>query len=91
LTEHDDVITPLLRGAPRLSLASGPAPARAGPGYATNKSKPKRNVHQSKINGIISLIQKKSNFTAKMFGVESHKNNVSATYSSGTAMAEPVF
>jgi len=31
LTEHDDVITPLLRGAPRLDLALGPAPARAGP------------------------------------------------------------
>jgi len=31
LTEHDDVIKPLLRGAPRLSLALGPAPARAGP------------------------------------------------------------
>jgi len=31
LTEHDDVITPLLRGAPRLGLALGPAPARAGP------------------------------------------------------------
>jgi len=31
LTEHDDVITPLLRGAPRLGLALGPAPARADP------------------------------------------------------------
>jgi len=31
LTGHDDVITPLLRGAPRLSVALGPAPARAGP------------------------------------------------------------
>jgi len=30
LTEHDDVITPLLRGAPRLGLALGPAPAKAG-------------------------------------------------------------
>jgi len=33
LTEHDDVITPLLRGAPRLGLALGPALARAGPYY----------------------------------------------------------
>jgi len=33
LTEHDDVIKSLLRGAPRLGLALGPAPARAGPGY----------------------------------------------------------
>jgi len=32
LTEHDDVITPLVRGAPRLGFALGPAPARAGPG-----------------------------------------------------------
>jgi len=31
LTEHDDVMKPLLRGAPRLGLALGPAPARAGP------------------------------------------------------------
>jgi len=31
LTEHDDVITPLFRGAPRLGIALGPAPARAGP------------------------------------------------------------
>jgi len=31
LTEHDDVIKPLLRGAPRLGLALGPAPARADP------------------------------------------------------------
>jgi len=31
LTEHDDVIKPLLRGAPRLGLALGPAPERAGP------------------------------------------------------------
>jgi len=34
---------------------------------------------------------KKSNFTANMFGVQSHKNKAGATYSSGTAMAEPVF
>jgi len=32
LTEHDGVITPLLRGAPRLGLALGPALAKAGPG-----------------------------------------------------------
>jgi len=32
LTDHDDVITQLDRGAPRLGLALGPAPARAGPG-----------------------------------------------------------
>jgi len=31
LSEHDDVITPLLRGGPRLSLALGLALARAGP------------------------------------------------------------
>jgi len=31
LTEQDDVITPLLRGAPRLGLALGPALAKAGP------------------------------------------------------------
>jgi len=31
LTEHVGVITLLLRGAPRLGLASGPALARAGP------------------------------------------------------------
>ena len=31
LTEHDDVIKPPLRGAPRLGLALGPAPARASP------------------------------------------------------------
>ena len=31
LTEHDGVISPLLRGAPRLGLALGPALARAGP------------------------------------------------------------
>ena len=30
LNKHDDVITPLLRGAPCLSLALGPATARAG-------------------------------------------------------------
>jgi len=29
LTEHDDVIKPLLKGGPRLGLALGPAPARA--------------------------------------------------------------
>jgi len=33
LIEHDDVITPLLRGASLLGLALGPAPARAGPGH----------------------------------------------------------
>jgi len=31
LTEHDDVIKPLLRGAPRLCLALIPAPAWVGP------------------------------------------------------------
>jgi len=31
VTEHDDVITPLLRGPPRLGLALCPAPAKAGP------------------------------------------------------------
>ena len=41
------------------------------------KSKPARNVHLSKIKGIISLKQKKSNFTTKMFGVQSHKKTVS--------------
>jgi len=35
LTEHDDAIILLLRGAPRLSLALGPALARAGPGHST--------------------------------------------------------
>jgi len=30
LTEHDDVITPLLRGVSRLGLALGSAPARDG-------------------------------------------------------------
>jgi len=34
LTEHSDVITPLLRRAPRLGLALGPASARAGPGQS---------------------------------------------------------
>jgi len=31
LTEHDDVIKSLFRGAPRLGLALGPESARAGP------------------------------------------------------------
>jgi len=31
LAEHNDIITPLIRGAPRLGLALGPAPAGAGP------------------------------------------------------------
>jgi len=31
LTEHVDVIEPLLREAPPLGLALGPAPPRAGP------------------------------------------------------------
>jgi len=35
---HDDVITPLLRGAPRLGLALGPAPARAGPDNGQRKT-----------------------------------------------------
>jgi len=41
LTEHDDVKTPLLRGAPPLGLALDPAPARASPAniYALNKTK----------------------------------------------------
>jgi len=30
LTEHDDVITPLLRWAPHLALTLGPALAKAG-------------------------------------------------------------
>jgi len=34
LTGHDDVIKPLPRGVPRLNLALGTAPARAGPGCA---------------------------------------------------------
>jgi len=40
--------------------------------FTEYKSKPVRNVHLSKINGIISLKQKKSSFTAKMFSVQSH-------------------
>jgi len=32
LTEHDDVIESLVRGAPRLGLALGSASARADPG-----------------------------------------------------------
>jgi len=31
LTDRDDVIKSLLRGAPRIGLALGPASARAGP------------------------------------------------------------
>ena len=31
MTERDDIITPLLRRAPRLGLALGLAPAKAGP------------------------------------------------------------
>jgi len=34
LSEHDDVITLLLRGVPHLDLALGPAPATADPGTA---------------------------------------------------------
>ena len=34
LTEHSDVITPLLRGVPRLGFALGRALARAGPGHS---------------------------------------------------------
>jgi len=33
LADHDDVIAPLVRGAPRLGLALGPTPARAGPDH----------------------------------------------------------
>jgi len=54
-------------------------------------SKPARNVNLSKMNGIIFLIPKKSNFRAKMFCVQSHKNKAGATFSSGMAVAEPVF
>jgi len=60
--------------------------------YATEyKSKPARSILFTKINGIISLKQKKSNFTAKMYGVQSHKNMAGAMYSSGTVMADVVF
>ena len=38
LTEHFDVIKPLYRGAPRLGLALGPVPARAGPAYMRSES-----------------------------------------------------
>jgi len=38
LTEHDDIMTPLLRGSPRLGLALGPAPARAGPAFTSRLS-----------------------------------------------------
>jgi len=34
LSEHDDVIMPLLKGASHTSLALGPAFAGAGPAYA---------------------------------------------------------
>jgi len=37
LTEHDDVIKPLPRGALCLGPALCPAPARAGPGYKSQK------------------------------------------------------
>jgi len=33
LTEHGDVITPLLGGAPRIGLALGPALVKAGPDH----------------------------------------------------------
>ena len=39
LTEHDDVIKSLLRGAPRQGLAFGPASARAGPDCNRNKTR----------------------------------------------------
>jgi len=39
LTEHDDVIKSLLRGAPRLGLALGPSSARAGPACEGSFSK----------------------------------------------------
>jgi len=39
LTDHDGVITPLVRGAPRLGLALGPAPARAGPGWMISQAR----------------------------------------------------
>jgi len=38
LTEHDDVIKLLLRGAPRPGLALGPASARCGPGSTASIS-----------------------------------------------------
>ena len=45
LTEHDDVIKSLLRGAPRLGLALSPALARACPAR-TASNKPKETVRQ---------------------------------------------
>jgi len=39
LTEHDDVITPLLSGAPRLGLAFSPTRARASPGSGVSVGK----------------------------------------------------
>ena len=41
LTEHDDVITPLLRGASHLGFVLGPAPARAGPDCHPRQLPPK--------------------------------------------------
>jgi len=43
------------------------------------------------MNCIISFKQKKSNFTAKLFGARSHKNKAGAAYLSGTVVAKPVF
>ena len=60
--------------------------------YATEyKSKPARNVHLSKIYGIIALKQKTSSLTAEMLGAQYHKNKFRATDSSSTAMAERTF
>jgi len=49
LTEHSDVIKPLRRGAPRLGLALGPAPARAGPRHIITESANAQNYFNPKV------------------------------------------
>jgi len=71
LTEHDDVIKSLLRGAPRLGLALGPAPARAGPDHS-NSSKALRFQHTLQYFTNVSLIAR---FNSNRIEKETHYPN----------------
>ena len=48
LTEHDDIMKLLLRGAPRLGLALGPASAGAGPVRNCKKNQTRISGHRQR-------------------------------------------
>jgi len=74
LTEHDDVIESLLRGAPRLDLALGPTSARTGPAHSPWASNCKLNLIET-LQSCLFLKHSHSHTVPLICNAACHNNN----------------